>query len=231
MKKFTQFTDVFKNLSNEERELLENCKHCKIYKKGEILYKEGSKIEGIYFIEKGVLKIYKRGNLQKPQIVAFARKGDIMGYRSALSYEPACTTVEVIEEADICLIPTDIILGLIKENSDFALTLIQVTCKELDQANMLLTDFAQKSMKERVAEVLLMLHDTFNTDSDGFIQINLTRRELANIVGNATESVIRILTEFKTDKLIDLNNRKIKITNYDKLKFVANSIFFKRDSD
>lgn len=224
-KKFTPFIDVFKHLSKDEKEQMENKKHCSVYKKGEILYHEGNRINGIYVIEKGILKIFKTGVDEKPQIVAFARKGDIMGYRSVLSNEYACTSVEALEDSNICFIPSDLIFSLVKGNSDFALSLIQLTCKELDQANSLITDLAQKSVKERLAEVILMLHDTFSTDDEGYIQINLTREDLSSIVGTATESVIRILSEIKNEKLIELKGKKIKVLDYKRLKLISDSIF------
>lgn len=216
---------VFHALSKEEHELLSSRLKCNSYKKGDIIYREGSRISGCYCVQEGVLKIYKTGIDQKSQIIAFARKGDITGYRSVLSNEMACTTVEVLEDSEICFIPSDIIFSLIKSNSDFALSLIQLTCKELDQANIYIKDIAQKTVRERLAEILLMLHETFNIDKEGFIAINLTREDLSSIVGTATESVIRILSEFKNEGLIELKGKKIKISDYKRVKLIADSIF------
>lgn len=115
---------VFKSLSDDDLELVKANLKCNTYRKGEIIYREGSRITGIYCVKKGILKIYKTGIDSKPQIVAFAIKGDITGYRSVLSNEMACTTAEIIEEAEICFIPSNIIFSLIKTNSDFALSII-----------------------------------------------------------------------------------------------------------
>ncbi len=216
---------VFRSLRSEELELLEAKLKCNSYKKGDILYREGSRITGCYCIQSGVLKIYKTGIDEKPQIVAFAIPGDITGYRSVLSNEAACTTVEVLEDAEICFIPSEIIFSLIKNNSDFALSLIQLTCKELDQANIYIKDIAQKTVRERLAEMLLMLSDTFKIDNEGYIKINLTREDLSSLVGTATESVIRILSEFKSEGLIELKGKKIKIINIKKMKLISDSIF------
>ncbi|MGD9976713.1 MAG: Crp/Fnr family transcriptional regulator [Bacteroidales bacterium] len=216
---------VFKSLTNEEYELLNSKLRCNSYKKGDIIYKEGNKILGCYCVKEGVLKIYKTGIDEKPQIIAFAQSGDITGYRSVLSNEMACTTLEVLEDSTVCFIPSEIIFNLIKRNSDFALSLIQLTCKELDHANVYIKDIAQKTVKERVAEVLLMLSDTFNVDNDNYIKINLTREDLSSIVGTATESVIRILSELKNEGLIELKGKKIKIADYKKIKRIADSIF------
>ncbi len=216
---------IFKSLSTEELDKVNSNLKCNTYRKGEIIYREGSRITGIYCVKKGILKIYKTGIDSKPQIVAFAIKGDITGYRSVLSNEMACTTAEIIEEAEICFIPSDIIFSLIKSNSDFALSLIQLTCRELDQANIFIKDIAQKTVKQRVAEILLMLQNTFKTDEEGFISVNLTREDISSIVGTATESVIRILSDFKNENLISVKGRKIKIIDKKKLNLISDSIY------
>ncbi len=211
-------SNIFKSLSKEERELLNQEKNCNSYLKGDIIYHEGNRISGCYCVNKGILKIYKTGIEGKEQIIAFAQKGDIIGYRSILSGEPACTTAQVIDDALLCYIPSDILLSLVKSNSSFSLDLMQLTCKELNQANAYIKDIAQKTVRERLAEILLMLKNTFGEDAEGYLQIILTREDLANIVGTATESVIRLLSEFKSDNLIELSNKKIKIINKNALK-------------
>ena len=96
-------------------------------------------------------------------------------------------------------------------NGDFSIELMQITCKELGEANAYITDIAQKTVRERLAEILIHLKNDFGLDENNVLQISLTREELANIVGTATESVIRLLSEFKQDELIVLNGRKIGI--------------------
>ncbi|MCK4746595.1 MAG: Crp/Fnr family transcriptional regulator, partial [Bacteroidales bacterium] len=147
---------------------------------------------------------------------------DIIGYRSVISNEPACTTTEVLEDCIVCQIPTDILLGLVKNNGNFAVELMKLTCKELGEANAYITDIAQKTVKERLAEILLHLQNEFGDDPEGILKISLTREELSNIVGTATESIIRLLSEFKNKQLIELNGRKIKILDSPGLKYIAN---------
>jgi CRP-like cAMP-binding protein len=99
---------------------------------------------------------------------------------------------------------------------------MQITCRELGQANTYITDIAQKTVRERLAEILVQLKNDFGLDEENVLKITLTREELANIVGTATESVIRLLSEFKQDKLIELNGRKIKVLNLVALMKVGN---------
>jgi len=214
---------VFKVLSPEENTYLDSEKVCKVYKRGEVIYREGSRINGVFCLNSGILKIYKTGSDGKEQIVAFAREGDITGYRSVLSNEPACTTAAVIEEAHICFIPSSVIFHLVKTNGEFSLALMQLTCKELNQANSYIKDIAQKTVRERLAEALLMLEDTFGTNPQGYLNIILTREELSNIVGTATESVIRLLSEFKSEKTISMDGKRIKLENKAFLQKISKS--------
>jgi CRP-like cAMP-binding protein len=134
----------------------------------------------------------------------------------------ACTSARVIEDCEVCFIPSEILVSLIKTNSSFALDLLRLACHELGEANSFITDIAQKTVRERLAEILLLLVNDFGLDDQNHLKIMLTREELANIVGTATESVIRLLSEFKADKLVELNGRKIKIINKKGLEKISN---------
>lgn len=213
---------LFKKLTDPEFAQLNYDKTCSLYKKGNIIYREGSRLTGFYCVTRGVLKLFKTGVDGKEMILRFVKKGDIIAYRSLLSQELACTTAKVIEEAVLCHIPYQTLLYLIQNNWQFSHHMLQIVCRELREANDYITDVAQKTVRERLAEVLLLLKDSFELDNSNTLQISLTREELANTVGTATESVIRLLSEFKQDRLIDLQGRKIKFLDVPKLTRVAN---------
>lgn len=216
------YHSVFKYLKKEELDRVNYEKECYSYKRGKIIYNEGSRINGFYCINKGIIKIYKTGIDGKGQIIRFAKKGEIIAYRSVLSNEVACTSAKVIEDAVFCFISGDTLVSLIKNNGDFSLELIKLICLELGEANSYITDIAQKTVRARLAEILIQLKNEFGLNSDGVLKISLTREEIANIVGTATESVIRLLSEFKTDSLIELNGRQIKIVDEQELKRIVN---------
>lgn len=213
---------IFKNLTKEQLVLAGESMLCSFYRRGSIIYNEGSRINGSYIVGGGILKIYKTGFDGKEQIIRFGKTGDLIAFRSVISDELACTTAEVIQDATLCYFPGEILTGFIKTNSEFAMDLMRLTCRELGESNKFLTDIAQKTVRERLAEILLLLMDTFELDEDKNIQISLTREELANMVGTATESVIRLLSEFKSDNLIELHGRKIRLLNIPKLIKVGN---------
>jgi CRP/FNR family transcriptional regulator, polysaccharide utilization system transcription regulator len=222
LREFLVNKTVFKHLSKEELELIPLDDGPDHYKRGEILYEEGSRINGFYCVVRGIVKIFKTGFDGKDQILMFAKPGDIIGFRSTISGELACTTTKIIEDSSICYIPGDLVKSFVRSNGDFAMDLLELACQELGEANDYITDIAQKTVRERLAEVLIHLKWTFNLDNENFLQISLTREELANIVGTATESVIRLLSEFKQDRLIELHGRRIKILDETKLIKIGN---------
>lgn len=212
---------LFKKLTDEELNRLNYEKSCTSYRKGTIVYREGSRLTGFYCVTRGIVKIFKTGIDGKEQIIRFAKRGEIIAYRSLLSQELACTTAKIIEEAVLCHVPYQTLLYLIQNNWQFSHHMLQIVCRELREANDYITDIAQKSVRERLAEVLLLLKEDFELDHQNTLQISLTREELANMVGTATESVIRLLSEFRQDNLIELQGRKIKFINISGLRKVA----------
>ncbi len=221
---FIKLKTGFRNLSPEQIDLLNYEKACNLYKRGDIIYHEGHRGNGVYCINRGIIKLYKTGIDGKEQIIRFAKPGDLIGFRSVLSEEVSCTTAKAIEDSVLCFIPSKLFIQLAKENPEFSMHLIRLSCKELGESNKYILDLAQKNLRERVAEVLLLLYDTFDIDIKNFIRVSLTREEVANIVGTATESVIRQLSEFKKEGVIDLKGRKIKLIKLKELKKISGLI-------
>jgi len=213
---------IFRYLTRDEVDMINFEKEFRLFRRGDVLYNEGSRISGFYCIHSGIIKVFKTGLDGKEQIIRFAKPGDIIAYRSVLSNEVACTSAKVIEDCQVCFIPAEILISLVKSNSTYALELLKLACHELGEANSFITDIAQKTVRERLAEILLLLVHDFGLDEQNYLQISLTREELANIVGTATESVIRLLSEFKSDKLVELTGRKIRVLDKKGLEKISN---------
>lgn len=214
---------VFHKLTPEEQQEILYKRSCKSIRRNTILYRENSRITGTYLLHSGIVKMFKTGIDGKEQIVRFAQKGHLVGYRSVLSEELACTTAQVIKNAEISFIPESVLKKLVMQNSRFSMGLMRMACQELGEANSYIMNIAQKTVRERLAEILLILKRDFGTAEDGHLNINLTREELANLIGTATESVIRLLSEFKSDGSITLTGRKIKVLDENELKRMANT--------
>lgn len=200
---------VFHNYPKDQLSEVDRDKSSFLMKRGEVIFNEGNNPHGIYCIKKGKVKLFKTGNEGKDQIIRFAKDGDVIGYRALLSGEKYSSTASCLEETEICFIPKTSLLTMFTGHSCLAMNLMKVACHELGDASKFITNLAQKSTRERLAEIILILKENFGLDKDGAIDVKLTREELANMVGTATESVIRLITEFKNEGLIELQGKKI----------------------
>ena len=217
----TKNKSLFNNLPSDQILELDSTKTCQVFKKGEIIFYEGGIPHGVYCVKYGKIKIFKTGIEGKDQIIKFAKDGDMLGYRSLLSNEKYNGTASCLEETALCFIPKENILKMVSENSCLAINIMKAACHELGEASNIITNLAQKSIKERLAEVLLILQTNFGLDENKTIQIILTREEIASMVGTATESVIRLLSEFHKQGIIDLDGKKIKLIDLKKLSEIA----------
>ena len=209
-------------LGSEDLGKISHAKSCSHFKKGEVLMQEGSRPTGVYCIHNGKVKLSKMGTEGKDQILRFANDGDILGYRSLLSGETLSATIQALDDTHACFIPKAALFDMIETNPKFSLDLMKMACHELGEAGKIITNLAQKTVKERLAEVLLIIHKTFGENPEGQLDIALTREEIANMVGTATESVIRLLSEFKDQGYIELKGRRIKILDAQELAIVGN---------
>jgi len=213
---------AFKDLDHSELDELSHLKTCVFFKKGQVLMHEGSRPNGVYCIHHGKAKLYKLGSEGKEQIIRFAKDGDMIGYRSLLSGENLSASISALDDTHACFIPKSELFKLIETNPKFSLNMMKLVCHELGEAGKLITNLAQKTVRERLAEILLLIETTFGKDDEGNLDVSLTREEIANMVGTATESVIRLLSEFKDDGHITLNGRKITINNHNALIKIGN---------
>ncbi|MGV6844530.1 MAG: Crp/Fnr family transcriptional regulator [Lutibacter sp.] len=213
--------NALRNLTQEE--LLEFSEHKTTLniKKGENLITEGTAINGLYCISQGKCKLTKLSTNGKEQIIKFIKSGDILGHRSILSDEPAGLNVTALDDLRVCFIPKGDLLNILKENGQFSLSIMKNISHQLNEANTLVSEMAQKPVKDRLAGTLLNLFDVFGTDKDGFIDVILTREEIANSIGTATESAIRLLSNLKKDNIIALNGKKIKIIDLQALHNIS----------
>jgi CRP/FNR family transcriptional regulator len=173
---------------------------------------EGSYPRGVFCLNHGKVKVFARGDEGKEQIIHIAKPGEIIGFRAMLSGDPYRVSAETLEECAVCFIAKDEFFKMIDTNSEFRNEIIKGLSKELGERAVSITDMAQKSVRERMAASLLQLQDIYGEDP-----INLSREDLANFVGTATETLIRFLKEFKEEGLIEIQTRKVFIVNSAKL--------------
>jgi len=218
---FADFLSHFPSLSENDQRLLFNESLIKFYDKGENLYFQDDKLFGSYYIYSGIIKIYQTGSEGKEQIIRFSNSKELIAFRSVINQELACTSAKAIVESLMLYIPSKLLIKLLKSNSEFAFQMIRIVCSELGESNGYITDIAQKSVKRRLAEILVKLTNSFGLDNEMILKLSISREELANIVGTATETVIRIMKEFKNEKIIESRGRKLLILNLDRLKEIS----------
>lgn len=199
-------------------------KSCTLYKKGQILFHEGTRPLGVFCVNKGKIKVYKIGFDGKEQIINIVGEGTLLGYKAMLAEESYTVSAETLEDCTICFLSRPNFMQALSESSDLNHQIMKQVCHELGVMTESLTNQAQRTVRERLAITLLKLKDTYGMDyvENGPVEINLTREDLANIVGTATETLIRLLQEFKQDQLISTKGRKIKIDNPEGLVRTAN---------
>ena len=216
-------SSVFCNTGKEQLDQISEEKSCTQYKKGQIIFHEGMRSYGIYCISSGKIKISKNGDDGKEHIYRLARPGDLVGYKALLSDTRYSASAIALEDTAVCFIPRDQFMSALTKDNNLALDFMKLISLELGRAEQKVAHLAQKPVRERLAEALLFVKETYGLDDDGqTLNVRLTRDEIANIVGTATESAIRLLSEFKKDKIIDLDGKRIKVLDFNRLIHTAN---------
>lgn len=212
-----QFSSL-KALTKEELLKMADCKTSYTIKKGEPIFQEGEITNGVFCIKEGVCKLSKLSANGKDQIVKLVKPGELLGQRSMIIDEPANLSAIALEDMEVCFIPRTDVMGFFNNNNQFSMNMMKTICGDLKDADDHMVDMAQKTVKVRLAETLLYLENTFGKNDDGSLHLQLSREELAGIIGTATESCIRLLSEFNKTGLIKITGKKIFIEDRVKLK-------------
>lgn len=202
-----------KTLTKDELVHMANCKTSKIVRKGETIFSEGDTIGGVFCVKDGVCKMTKLSSNGRDQIVHLVKKGELLGQRSMISDEPANLSAVALEDMQVCFIPKAEILGFFNHNNRFSMSVMKTICGDLKEADDIMVNMAQKTVKERLALTLVYLEDNFGKNADGTLKLQLSREEIANMIGTATESCIRLLSEFNKAGWIELVGKKIIVKN------------------
>ena len=215
-----QFNSL-KHLSREELIRMSNCKTSRIIKKGEPIFDEGERLKGVFCIKDGVCKVSKMSENGRNQIISLVTKGDLLGERSLISDEASNLKAVALNDMEVCFIPKEEIMKDLSKNPDFSMSVLKDMANTLKQADNVIVDMAQKTVKQRLAETLLKLQDKFGTNSENTINVHLSREDIANIIGTATESAIRLLSDLKKKKIIEFKGKDISIINRNELDKIA----------
>lgn len=215
---------LFCNLELKAFSQINHHKTCSIYLKGAKLFTEGNTPFGLFCISEGKIKLIKVGEKGKESILRIVGPGNIIGHRSLFAHEHYRATAIILEDAKICFIGKKQIFDLVKENTLISLKIIEILSQEMGEAENKATMLFHKNVRERFAELLLTLNEAFGIQSGNRyeLEIKLTREEMASMIGATSETVIRQFKEFKEEKILELDRKKIFLLNLAKLTEVAN---------
>ncbi|WPU93238.1 Crp/Fnr family transcriptional regulator [Mucilaginibacter sabulilitoris] len=231
MKKIQNICDVescflCKNCLKEWRPAISAHKINFKVKKGEVIFKEGDPVTGIYFVYSGNVKVYKKWDKDKELIVRFAKAGSIFGHRGLGIGSAYPISAAALESTVVCYVDVVFFEASLKVNPDFTHKLLMFFMEELKQSERKMRNLAHMSVKGRVAEALISLQGQFGLTPDGFIGIDLSRQDLASYAGATYETVFRMMNELVSEQLISLSGKSIRIANYDELSKLAQDPFF-----
>lgn len=217
LKAVGEFFDEAKKVSDLDK-LLEK-RHVRRCRKKDFIYMEGQSANDLYLVNKGEIKTYRMNADGKELITGFHQAGSFLGYIPLLENVPYSENAVAIEDAEITIIPRQDFLSLIYSSNEIALRFIHFLTNNLEEAESRLLQIAYQSVRQRVASALLRLLDLAKSNHDDSITIG--RKDIANLIGTATESLNRTLSDFKDEHIITITDAGITILNRLKLEQVT----------
>ena len=192
------------------------------HKKKQTVYSEGNHPNRLYFVLKGKVKTYKTNEDGKELVTDLFSPGDFLGYIALLEGTVYKDTAAALEETELAVIPKEDFEELVNNNKEVAQKFIRLLAKNVSAKENQLLGFAYNSLRKKVAETLILLQKKYKRTQEEEFVIDISRESLANIAGTATESLIRTLSDFRSEKLIDIKDGNIFIINQDKLEHLVN---------
>jgi DNA-binding response OmpR family regulator/CRP-like cAMP-binding protein len=182
------------------------------------LYSAGKRPKYLYYLKKGKIKASRIHEDGKEYITNLYAEGDFIGYLPLLENKTYEDTAEVLEQAELVLIPKDEFLSVIYKDMNIASRFINLIAQNVQEKEERLLSLAYGSLRKRIAKALADIHSKFNKTNGHGETLDISREDIAHYVGTATESLIRTLSDFKSEKLIEIRDGKIRITDLEKLK-------------
>ncbi len=210
---------LFSELSPEELKIINKGRTKYYYKPGDIIFKEGSKPSGLYCLNDGNVKIVKQGNIEEEFIIGLQKPVDFIGFESLMADMPFDSTAIALNHASVCIIKKEHLFKVINQNNILATKITLYFSRKLIEHNEKLLVLTQSKLESRLAYILLELINFFGYREDNkTIAIELKRKEIASLANMNTANVIRVMSQFKKQGILDTNLRKISILKIDELK-------------
>jgi CRP-like cAMP-binding protein len=209
----------FSELDYDSKSLLRQTSVCRAFKKGERVYEEGNQPVGLTCLIVGKVKITKKGVSGRSQIVRMAKPVGFIGYRAFFAGENHIATAEALEDSIVCIMKTELVIGIVRSNSNFAMNIIRALATDLGFSNRRTVTLTQKHIRGRLAESLLVLRETYGCErDDATLKALLSREDIANLSNMTTSNAIRTLSNFAAEGIIELNGKAIKVLDWELLE-------------
>lgn len=213
---------LFSGLDDHSKSLIRQTTICKSYRKGEHIYEEGNYPIGLICLIAGKAKITKKGVSGRDQIVRMAKPVGFIGYRAFFAEENHIASAEALEDSIVCILKTELIIGILRSNSNFAVNIIRALATDLGFSNRRTVTLTQKHIRGRLAESLLVLRETYGCEDDEqTLKICLSREDIANLSNMTTSNAIRTLSNFASEGVLELNGKQIKVIDWDILERIS----------
>jgi CRP-like cAMP-binding protein len=208
---------IFAQATEAEVEALDESKNCGSYKAGQVIFAESQRPYGVFCVLEGKVKLTKTSGDGKEQIVRLAAEGDVLGYRAALTGERFSASAVALDDSRVCFVPLETFRHMIDKNAEIAHDLFISLSKALSNTEQQMATLALKPVRERLADALLLLKKVYGKEAPEPFSISLSRENLASLVGTAKETVIRFLSEFKEEGMVDTKGSLITILDANRL--------------
>lgn len=213
---------LLSNLSLNELKILDKNRYEISYKSGEIICKEGTKPLGLICLNKGKVKIVRTGINGTAQIVGLKKSVDFIAFRALMGGSSCYSSSITLEDSNVCIIDKKDFFKVVERNKNLAFKIIQSLARNLIKTDGRLVSLTQKHVRARLAEALLLVYDIYGINSStGILNVSMKRSDLAGLSNMTTANAIRVLSSFHKEKLVEIDRRKIKITNLNGLKDIS----------
>ncbi|MFH2141853.1 MAG: Crp/Fnr family transcriptional regulator [Bacteroidota bacterium] len=213
-------TVVFDNLSSDEVNQICSTKTEKSFKKGDVIVEEGHEIKEFMYLKSGLIKIFRKGDNGRDQIIHIATPFEFVSLLSVFSETHYNYSISALDETSVCYIDLEIIKNLIIHNGLFGLRILEKMSKNADRIILTSINLGKKNLRGRIAYILLLFTDEIYK-SDSF-DLPVSRKEIAQLIEMTTENVIRTFSEFRKDGIIRINGKNIEILNKNMLQRISN---------
>lgn len=216
------FNELLQASSHEKWETLPQGRTVEKYKKKQAIFYEGNRPQYLYYLQKGKVKVYKRNEEGKELVTSLFNEGEFFGYIALMEGTAYKETAEALEECEVAFIPKNEFEELMNKNRDIANRFIRLLAKDFSDKEQQLLNIAYNSLRRKVADALLLMEEKSRKSDGEPTVLNIGRDNMAAIAGTATESLIRTLSDFKNEKLIDIREGSVIILNRNRLRKMVN---------